>query len=85
MVFRYVRGIAPIIHCFHRAMPFPRELWQTLPIFSAPTLNHVRGFGKCDSITNLEEVDLSETLRKIERYTPNSFYLLKHAADRLRR
>ena len=47
----------------------------------------LRGFGKWDSITNLEEVDISETLRKIGRHAPNTFYLLrvKHAADRLRR
>ena len=70
-----------------RPNPFPRELWQAPPIFSAPiflTLNHVWGFVKCDSITNPEEVDLSETIRKIERHALNTFYLLKYAADRLR-
>jgi len=45
---------------------------------------HVREFGKWDSITNLEEVDLSATLRKIEEYAPNTFYLLKHAAENQR-
>jgi hypothetical protein len=49
------------------------------------TLNrHVREFGKWDSITNLEEVDLSATLRMIEEYAPNTFYLLKHAAENQR-
>jgi hypothetical protein len=27
----------------------------------SPILNHVRGYGKCDSITNPEEVNFSET------------------------
>ena len=45
---------------------------------------YVQEFGKWDSITNLEEVDLSATLRKIEEYAPNTFYLLKHAAENQR-
>lgn len=49
------------------------------------TLNrHVREFGKRDSNANLEEVDLSETLRKIESHAPNTFFLLEHAADNQR-
>jgi hypothetical protein len=49
------------------------------------TLNrHVREFGKWDAITNLEDVPLSETLRKIESHAPNTFYLLEHAADNQR-
>jgi hypothetical protein len=52
--------------CFHysrRPNPFPRELWQAPPIFSALILNHdsCSGVWKCDSITNPEEVDLSVT------------------------
>jgi hypothetical protein len=66
--------------CFHyprRPNPFPRELWQAPNILRSDlvilNLNHVRWFGKCDSITNLEEVDLSKTLRKIKRHTLNAF------------
>ena len=34
---------------------------------------NVQEFRKWDSITNLEEVDLSVTLRRIEAYAPNTF------------
>jgi hypothetical protein len=45
-------GLLPL---FEKTESFPR---------SRENYGHVRGFGKCDSITNLEEADLSETLRK---------------------
>src|SRR5467141_3422926 len=42
-------------------------------------------FGNLENgIPLLEEVDLSATLRKIEEYAPNTFYLLKHAAENQR-
>jgi len=61
------------IRVFEKTESFPERIKASAkysPFRSCYT--HVRGFGKCDSITNLEEVDLSETLRKIERHTPNS-------------
>jgi hypothetical protein len=77
-----------LLPLFEKTKSFPeRMMASAVNIIRSDlaTLNrHVQEFGKWDSITNLEEVDLSATLRKIEEYAPNTFYLLKHAAENQR-
>ena len=72
-----------LLPLFEKTESFPERIMASA-VNVAALNRHVREFGKWDSITNLEEVDLSATLRKIEEYAPNTFYLLKHAAENQR-
>ena len=88
LIWEEENGLLPL---FEKTESFPERVMASAASIirsDLATLNrHVREFGQWDSTTNLEEVELSETLRKIERHAPNTLYLLEHAADnqRLRR
>jgi hypothetical protein len=77
-----------LLPLFEKTESFPERVMASAAYIirsDLATLNrHVREFGKWDAITNLEDVHLSETLRKIESHAPNTFYLLEHAADNQR-
>jgi hypothetical protein len=85
LIWEEENGLLPL---FEETQSFPERVMASAANIirsDLATLNrHVREFGKWDSITNLEEVDLSETLRKIKRHAPNTFHLLKHAAKNQR-